>query len=249
MAGGDFDYDAHGGGYASRRRADPRIEQVVHDTLGAARTVVNVGAGTGSYEPSDRFVVAVEPSAMMRAERAPDRAPVVASFAETLPFLDAAFDAAMAMVTVHQWSDLDAGLAELRRVSRDRVVVLTFDPDALEMFWLDEYAPEITAVEQRRMPAIADVQALLGPTAWVVDVPIPADCTDGFGEAFFGRPERMLDPAVRRAQSAWGFVDDAVEMRFAERLAADLDSGAWDARHGHLRRLPSYVGSLRIIVG
>ena len=155
----------------------------------------------------------------------------------------------MAMVTVHQWSDLAAGLAELRRVSRDRVVVLTFDPDALGTFWLDEYAPEITAVEQRRMPAIADVQALLGPTAWVVDVPIPADCTDGFGEAFFGRPERMLDPAVRRAQSAWGFVDDAVEMRFAERLAADLDSGAWDARHGHLRRLPSYAGSLRIIVG
>ena len=246
--GGDYDYDARDGGYASVRRADPRIERVVHEALGSARSVVNVGAGTGSYEPDDRFVVAVEPSVVMREQRAAGRAPVVASFAETLPFRAAAFDAATAIITLHQWSDLGAGLAEMRRVSRDRVVVLTFDPDALDAFWLDEYAPEITAVERRRMPAIADVQALLGPTAQVVDVPIPAGCTDGFGEAFFGRPERMLDPAVRHAQSAWGFVDGTVEARFVARLAADLDSGAWDERHGHLRELPAYPGSLRIIV-
>jgi hypothetical protein len=248
MAGGDFDYETRGCGYAAERRADPRIERIVWDALGAARSVVNVGAGTGSYEPRDRFVLAVEPSAVMREQRAGGRAPVVASSAEALPFRDDAFDAAMAIVTVHQWSDVGAGLAEMRRISSERVVVLTFDPDTLHTFWLDEYAPEITAVERRRMPAIAEVQALLGPTASVVEVPVPADCTDGFGEAFFGRPERMLDPVVRRAQSAWGFVDESVEEQFAERLTADLESGAWDERHGHLRELPAYPGSLRIIV-
>jgi hypothetical protein len=244
---GDVDYERAGTGYSTHRRADPRIEGVVHAALGDARSVVNVGAGCGSYEPRDRAVVAVEPSAAMRRQRPDGRVPVVAGYAEALPFRTGAFDAAMAMVTAHQWTDLEAGLHELRRVAR-RVVVLTFDPHALESSWLHEYAPEVTAVERRRMPSIERCRAALGAATTVVPIPIPADCTDGFGEAFFGRPERMLDPAVRAAQSAWSFVGRDAEERFAERLGVDLASGRWDERHGHLRTLAAYEGSLRLVV-
>jgi len=245
---GDFDYEAHGAGYAAIRRPDPRIAAQVHAALGAARTVVNVGAGAGSYEPEDRAVVAVEPSATMRAQRPRHRLPAVDATAERLPFDDGAFDAAMAMITIHQWPDLHRGLGEMRRVARGPVVILTFDGAALDRLWLAGYVPELVVAEARRMPPIDRVLAALGGTGTVAEVPIPLDCTDGFTEAFYGRPERFLDPDVRRAQSAWGFVAPGVEDRAVAHLARDLDSGAWDARFGALRTQPWFVGAMRLIV-
>jgi SAM-dependent methyltransferase len=246
---GDFDYETKGHGYAAQRRPDPRIATMIHAALGDARTVLNVGAGAGSYEPADRYVVAVEPSARMRAQRPPTAVPALDATAEHLPFDDDSFDAAMATVTVHQWSDPARGLAELRRVARGPVAVLTFDGDALDRLWLAEYAPEFIAAERRRYPPIATIAAAVGAGAEVAEVPIPIDCVDGFTEAYYARPERFLDPEVRAAQSAWGFVDDAATARAVDRLRADLDSGAWDARHGHLRSRPRFIGSLRLIVG
>jgi SAM-dependent methyltransferase len=194
-------------------------------------------------------VVAVEPSASMRAQRPPHRAPAIAASAEDLPFDDNSFDAAMATVTVHQWSDTERGLRELRRVSRGPVVVLTFDGDALDLLWLAEYAPELIAAERRRYPPIDTIAALIGTESQVQAVPIAIDCVDGFGEAYYARPERFLDPTVRKAQSAWGFIDAAAEARAVDRLRRDLGSGAWDARYGHLRDQPEFVGSLRLIIG
>lgn len=250
MAGpaGDFDYESHGSGYASIRRPDPRIAAMVHAALGSAQTVLNVGAGAGSYEPDDRVVLAVEPSAVMRAQRPRGRVPAIDAVAERLPFDDGSFDAAMAMVTIHQWPDPAAGLRELRRVARGPVVVLTFDGDELERLWLAEYAPELMAAERRRYPAMASISAALGGGMTADVVAIPFDCTDGFTEAFYGRPERFLDDAVRKAQSAWGFIDDAAEARAVASLAADLESGRWDERFGHLRSQPTFAGSLRLLV-
>lgn len=246
---GDFDYETKGRGYSAQRRPDPRIGAMIVDALGDARTVLNVGAGAGSYEPTDRYVVAVEPSAGMRAQRPPGRVPALDATAERLPFDDGSFDAVMATVTVHQWADPTAGLAELRRVARGPVVVLTFDGDALDLLWLAEYSPELVTAERRRYPAISAIAAAIGAHTDVIEVPIPIDCVDGFTEAYYARPERFLDPSVRAAQSAWGFVSGPATTRAVESLRADLASGAWDARHGHLRTQPSFVGSLRLLVG
>jgi SAM-dependent methyltransferase len=201
---GDYDYERGGGSYAEHRRADPRIEAMVHGAIGSARSVINVGAGAGSYEPTDRYVVAVEPSARMRAQRNPARVPAIDATAESLPFDDGAFDAAMATITLHQWSDAAAGLRELRRVARDAVVILTFDPAALDRFWLAEYVPEFVTVEHARYQPLTWIAEQLGGTTTVLRVPVPIDCTDGFTEAFYARPEFFLDDEVRRSQSAWG---------------------------------------------
>ncbi|MFD6753587.1 class I SAM-dependent methyltransferase [Micromonospora gifhornensis] len=246
---GDFDYETKGQGYAAQRRPDPRIGALIHAALGDARTVLNVGAGAGSYEPTDRYVLALEPSARMRGQRPATAVPALDAAAESIPFDDDAFDAVMATVTVHQWADTARGLAELRRVARGPVVVLTFDGAALDRFWLAEYAPELIAVERRRYPAISTIAEAIGTEVSVIEVPIPVDCVDGFTEAYYARPERLLDPAVRAAQSAWGFVDEAATTRAVERLRDDLDSGVWEARHGHLRTQPTFNGSLRLIVG
>src|SRR6185503_6548509 len=162
LSTGDFDYDAHGQGYARQRRADPRIAALVHAALGPARTVVNVGAGAGSYEPEDRHVIAIEPSKAMRAQRPARLSPAIDAVAENLPLDDDSVDAAMAMITIHQWTDAERGLAELRRVARGPVVVLTFDGEALDRFWLADYAPELIAAERSRFPSIASIRAALG---------------------------------------------------------------------------------------
>ncbi len=247
--GGDFDYDSHGSGYATQRRSDPRIAACIQRALGEARTVLNVGAGTGSYEPRDRVVLAVEPSATMRTQRLGDASPAIRGVAEALPFDDRSFDAVMAVMTAHQWAGLDRGLGELRRVSRGPVVVVAGDGETLPRFWLNDYASELIAAEQRRYPPIASIAARLGAWAEVSTIPIPIDCTDGFCEAFYARPQRLLDPAVRAAQSSWGFVAPEVQPRFVETLSADLASGRWEKRYGFWRDLPAYDGSLRLIVG
>jgi SAM-dependent methyltransferase len=246
-AAGDFDYETGGRGYAVQRRTDPRIAAYVHAALGPAATVINVGAGAGSYEPADRVVTAIEPSAAMRAQRPAHLVPAVDAVAEDLPFGDDSFDAAMAMVTVHQWRDAEQGLRELRRVSRGPVVVLTFDGDALDIFWLARYVPELITAERRRYPAIDQIRAVLGGQSAVTPIPVPIDCVDGFTEAYYARPEAFLDPAVRRSQSAWGFVEPAAEERAVARLRDDLASGQWERDNGALRTQPEFTGSLRLI--
>jgi SAM-dependent methyltransferase len=245
---GDFDYELNGTDYSDRRRQDPTIAALVRHSLGAAQSVINVGGGAGSYEPDDLDVTAVEPSASMRSQRPPDRRAAIDAVAEALPFSDDTFDAAMASVTVHQWSDQDQGLRELRRVSRGPVVILTFDGGALDRFWLAHYAPELIDAERRRYPPIDHICQVLGGTATVTAIPIPADCPDGFTEAFYARPEQFLDPAVRRSQSAWGFVSSEEERGAVDRLHHDLETGEWDRRYGSLRAQPTYTGSLRLVV-
>ncbi len=246
---GDVDYARHGTDYAGHRRTDARIASLVVAALGNAHSVLNVGAGTGSYEPKDRTVVAVEPSPAMIGQRPAGRAPVVRAVAEALPFGDATCDASMAMVTVHQWPDPVAALAEMRRVTDGPVVILTFDREALDRLWLMEYAPELRAAEAARYPDVAAIAEALGPDSQMVEVPIPLDCVDGFTEAFYGRPEAFLDPSVRRSQSAWTFLEPGVEQRVVASLADDLASGWWDERFGHLRTQPQFVGAVRLITG
>ena len=245
---GDVDYEERGRGYAQRRRGDPRIAALVRAALGRSRTVLNVGAGAGSYEPTDLEVTAVEPSATMRAQRPAHLAAAIDAVAEDLPFGDGSFDAAMATVTIHQWSDLDRGLRELRRVSRGPVVVLTFDGDALGEYWLAHYAPALIEAERRRYPEIDHVRDVLGGATSVAVVPVPRECSDGFTEAYFAHPEALLDDDVRRAQSAWSFVDDEVERASIQHLRNDLDSGEWERRFGGVRSLPFFMGSLRLVV-
>ena len=241
------DFEQHGRTYARHRRPDPRIAERIHAALGDARTVLNVGAGTGSYEPTDRWVLAVEPSATMRAQRSADAAPAICAHAEALPFDDDAVDATMACVTIHHWEPPDLGLAELRRVSRGPVVIFTFELDKLPPWQLD-FLAEGVAIERPRFPAIDDVVDALGGRTRVERIPTPGDCVDGFFEAFWRRPEALLDPSVRGAQSMWAMLDPGVEERIVARLSAALESGAWDAEHGHLRQQESYDGALRLVI-
>ena len=246
---GDANYAVIGTGYTSYRQPDPRIAAFLRRQLGDAGTVLNVGAGAGSYEPLDVELTAVEPSASMRAQRPAHLAKAVDAVAERLPFAGRSFDASMATFTVHQWADLWAGLREMRRVTRGPILILSCDPALLYRSWLAEYAPEMIAVEARRYPPIPAIAEGLGGAVDTIPVPIPFDCTDGFGEAYYGRPERLLDPGARKANSAWSFVEPAIEHRFVDTLQNDLARGVWDARFGHLRKLPEFKGSLILIVG
>lgn len=245
---GDVDYGTVGSVYSRYRQPDPRFEAAIELELGDAVTVLNVGAGAGSYEPTDRQVTAVEPSASMRAQRPRWRVPAIDATADALPFEDDSFDASMATFSVHQWPDLAAGLVEMRRVTRGPVVIFGGDPAHLADFWLNDYAPEVIATEERRYPAIASLVAGLGASVDVIVVEVPLDCADGLNQAYYGRPEALLDPGARRANSAWGFVGPEVEQRFVRDLTADLASGEWDRRFGHLRTQPYFDGSLRLVV-
>jgi len=245
---GDTDYDHSGAKYETRRRADPQIARRILDAVGDAATVLNVGAGAGSYEPPDRYVLAVEPSAAMRARRqAVGATPAVDASAEAVPLDDDAVDAALAIFTVHQWTDLAAGLGEMRRVARGPVVIVTLDGAQLGDFWLHEYLPDRLGTVRQRFPAVEDIRRLLGGSSVVEPVPIPLDCSDGFVEAFYGRPEALLDPAVRDAQSGWQFLDEQLTEQGLEQLADDLRTGEWDRRHGHLRGTSAYTGPLNLI--
>jgi len=224
-------YDTIGQGYALHRRPDPNIDAAIRAALGPARTVVNVGAGTGGYEPDDRLVVAVEPSRVMIAQRPRGSAPVVAAVAEALPFADGSFDASLAVLTVHHWPDPVRGLAELRRVAR-RHVVFTWDPAAVVAadFWLTrDYFPSLSD-DLVRLAALPEVLAAF-PEADVHAVPIPHDCRDGFMAAYWRRPETYLDPAVRRGISSFAARDHAEVADGLARLAEDLAAGRWLSRN------------------
>jgi SAM-dependent methyltransferase len=241
-------YDAIGRTYSATRGTDPRIAARIWDALGDARTVVNVGAGTGSYEPPDRDVTAVEPSAVMIAQRPPGAAPAVQASAEALPFEDASFDAAMAVLTLHHWSDLRGGCAELRRVARDRVVVFSWDPTYVGRMWLGpEYFPQYSRENAEGFPSLAEQAAALGAEAEVV--PIPWDCRDGFFSAFWRRPEAYLDPAVRAGISTLAKRSEDELAEGLARLRADLESGAWARRHADLLERDELDLGYRLLVG
>jgi SAM-dependent methyltransferase len=226
-------YDRIGRTYSATRQTDPRIAARIWAALGDARTVVNVGAGTGNYEPPDRDVTAVEPSAVMIAQRPPDAAPAVQASAEQLPFADASFDAAMAVLTLHHWSDWRAGLTELRRVAREQVVVLSWDPTYRRALWLtSEYFDFLADDDAEQFPTIEEQAAVLD--ARVEGVPVPWDCADGFYSAFWRRPEAYLRPEVRAGISVLARRTDAELADGLRRLRDDLDSGAWARRHADL---------------
>jgi SAM-dependent methyltransferase len=227
-------YDRIGATYAVTRRSDPRIERHIAEALGDARSVVNVGAGTGAYEPRDRDVVAVEPSAVMIAQRAPDAAPAVQAFAGALPFGDGEFDAALAVLTMHHWPDWRAGVAELRRVARRRIVMLTFDPAYIAQYWLvRDYLPQIAAADEARFPPLATVAEALGG-AESVTVPIARDCSDGFLCASWQRPLAYLEAGVRANISSLAPLDPAVAAEALGRLERDVADGTWAERNADL---------------
>jgi SAM-dependent methyltransferase len=241
-------YDTIGATYTATRRTEPRIAAQVWTALGDARTVLNVGAGTGSYEPSDREVTAVEPSAVMRAQRPVGAARSVAATAERLPFEDQSFDAAMAFATVHHWPDPIAGLREMRRVAR-RVVLFTHDTSDngwLRRFWLTrDYLPEVAEFLVGR-PSLTELASAIG--ARVEPVLIPWDCADGFFEAYWRRPEAYLDEHVRRGVSVWARVGPAAEQRAVRSLRRDLASGAWAERNRDLLDLDAAELGLRLLI-
>ena len=240
-------YDRIGRAYARHRRPDPRIAAQIVAALGDAETVVDVGAGTGSYEPSDRRVVAVEPSTVMIAQRPSGAAPVLRAVAEQLPFCDRAFDAALALLTVHHWPDRARGMAELARVA-DRRVVFTFDPEVHYRFsLLDEYFPAAMENERHRVPSIDEVATAIGATRVEV-VPVHHDCSDGFGWAYWRRPEAYLDPEVRSCISMFARLDPVDVEPGVDRLRRDLESGAWHERHRDLLGREWVDGGYRLVI-
>ena len=244
-------YERIGRGYATTRREDPQIKALIDDALGDAATVVNVGAGTGSYEPRDRHVIAIEPSDVMAAQRPPGLAPAIRATAGSLPLRDASVDAAMAILTVHHWdAELERGIRELRRVTRDTIVILTFDAEVSSRMWLvADYLPELAELDRRTFPTIHRLTDLLGrPDTRVETVEVTRDTPDWTFAAFWAHPERVLDPAARASTSGLARMDPAVIERLVTRLGDDLESGAWDARHGDLRRLDAYDAGLRLVV-
>jgi SAM-dependent methyltransferase len=226
-------YDDIGVGYRDRRRPDPRVAAAISRALAGADSVVNVGAGAGSYEPADRFVVAVEPAMTMIRQRRAGSAPVVQAVAADLPFRDAGFAVALAILTIHHWPDKARGLDELARVARRRVVVVTWDP-SISGFWLaDDYFPEIFETDRKIFPTIEDYRRALGRID-VSPMPIPHDCVDGFLGAYWRRPHAYLDAGVRGAISTFAKLPPRSVESGVERLRRDLEDGTWARRHGHL---------------
>jgi SAM-dependent methyltransferase len=231
-------YDRISSNYAQVRREDPRIAARIHQALGDATTVLNVGAGTGNYEPRDRDVVSVEPSLAMIVQRRDRSSRVVRGVAEALPMRSDSADVAMAVLTLHHWSDLDAGLREMARVA-PRQLIFLFDAADTNRFWAMEYFPEaLDLASERRAPDVERLRTVLDVTE-CQPVPIPIDCTDGIGAAYWGRPEAYLDPAVQQGMSWLAQLPSPVRASGTARLAEDLRSGRWDERFGHFRGEPA----------
>jgi SAM-dependent methyltransferase len=211
--------------------------------LGPAKTVLNVGAGTGSYEMADKSITAIEPSIEMIKQRSASAAHVIQGSAEDLPFDDKSFDASMAILTVHHWTDKQKGLNEMRRVTRGPIVILTFDP-LFQTYWLADYFPELVMLDETQMPRITDYEEWLGPV-YVKPVMIPHDCTDGFQCAYWRRPAAYLDPKVRAAMSSFQAIDNVTTG--LKRLESDLKSGAWAKRYSELLDLDEYDFGYRLV--
>ncbi|HWH93787.1 MAG TPA: methyltransferase domain-containing protein [Baekduia sp.] len=243
-------YDRIGDGYARTRREEPRFAAAIHAALGDARTVVNVGAGAGSYEPSDRHVIAIEPSDVMAAQRPRHLAPAIRAGAGALPLRDGAVDAAMAVLTIHHWdAEQERGVRELRRVARGPVVILTYDPRVSAAMWLmADYLPEVAALDDRIFPHPERLAAWLGGDVAIEPLPIPRDTVDWMLGSFWAHPERVLDADARAATSGFARMAPAIAARCVAAVQRDLASGAWDARHGHLRALDAYDAGLRLVV-
>jgi SAM-dependent methyltransferase len=236
-------YDQIGINYAELRKPDPRIAAAVLEVLGEAETVLNVGAGTGSYEPADRAVTAVEPSLEMIRKRPPSLATVIQASAGHLPFGDETFDASMAVLTVHHWPDKEAGLREMRRVTRGRIVLLTFDPAARP--WLTDYLPELATLDETQMPPLPNYEEWLGPVQ-VTPLPLPHDCSDGFLYAYWRRPWAYLDPHIRSGSSSFWAIESVGDG--LQRLKQDLDTGEWQRRYAELLSLAAYDAGYRLVV-
>jgi SAM-dependent methyltransferase len=236
-------YDSIGINYAQLRKPDPRIAAAIQAALGPAETVLNVGAGTGSYEPVDRQVTAVEPSLEMIRQRSPSAAKVVQASAENLPFDDDAFDASMAILTIHHWPNKEMGLREMRRVTRGRIVLLTFDPSRRP--WLTDYFPELATLDEAQMPAMSHYQRWLGAVS-VVPLPVPHDCSDGFLYAYWRRPEMYLDARMRSGSSSfWAMGSTETGL---QRLRQDLETGEWKRRYAELLTQDTYDAGYRLVV-
>ncbi len=243
-------YDSIGVGYAKTRREDPRLSARIGAALGAARTVVNVGAGAGSYEPRDRYVIAIEPSDVMASQRPPDLAPAIRATADDLPLRDGAVDAAMAVLTVHHWDDRQRrGVEELRRVARGPVVILTYDPAVSAAMWLmRDYLPEVAELDHRIFPPPAQLAGWLGGEVSTETVPIPADTSDWTLGSFWAHPERVLDKSARDATSGFARMPPGVVARVVAAVARDLATGTWDRRYGRLRELGEFDAGLRLLI-
>lgn len=243
-------YDTIGHGYARTRREDPRFRALIHAALGDARTVVNVGAGAGGYEPDDRHVIAVEPSDVMAAQRPLHLAPAIRATADHLPLRDGSVGAAMAILTLHHWDEArERGVRELRRVARGPVVILTYDPAVSGAMWLmADYLSEVAELDHRIFPPPDQIAAWLGGDVHITSVPIPRDTPDWMLGSFWAHPERVLDPQARGATSGFARMPPAVVERVVREVSRDLASGAWDARHGHLRKLDALDVGLRLVV-
>ncbi len=235
-------YDSIGNGYSDLRRADARIAASIYSALGDARRVVNVGAGAGSYEPRDREVIAVELSQTMIRQRPPGAAAVVQASATDLPFRDDCFEAAMALLTIHHWPDAERGLREMQRISRRRVLLLTYDPN--RRFWLHEYFPQIAEIDLQIMPRMEQLTRVLGRIE-VCEVAIPHDCSDGFLGAYWRRPAAYLDERTRAAISTFARIDASAGL---QRLRDDLASGRWQEGHGYLLEQESLDVGYRLVV-
>jgi SAM-dependent methyltransferase len=240
-------YDRIGRGYAKTRQADPRIAARIEAALGDAESVVNVGAGAGSYEPADRDVIAVEPSQEMIAQRGPGAAQAICGSAERLPLPDDSADAAMTILSVHHWGDPARGISEMRRVAHRRIVVLTYDPDCVLRWWLSDYAPQIAADDAERFPSLDALREWLDGGA-VETVEVPSDCSDLFLGALWARPELVLADEIRASTSGFARMNTAREQEAVARLKADLESGAWDERYGDLRGMDELDVGLRLVV-
>jgi SAM-dependent methyltransferase len=245
-------YDSIGRTYTATRATDPRIAAAVWNALGDARTVLNVGAGTGHYEPTDREVTALEPSPVMIAQRPPGAAPVVPGRAEALPFEDDSFDAVMAVLSDHHWSDRLRGLAELRRVARQRIVLFNANPGEADLFWMTtDYLPEFLELIPQRYRRAGiwrdELRDALGPVE-LTPVPIAHDCADGFYGAYWRRPEAYLDPEVRAGISVFAQVSSGAVARAIDALGADLVTGRWQERHRELLSLDELHLGFYVIV-
>lgn len=247
MGAGRHRYDEIGRSYTKTRREDPRVAAVIRSCLGTATTIVNVGAGAGSYEPADRAVVAVDPSVQMLRQRQARTINVVRGIAEALPFPDHAFDAAMAVLTVHHWSDPRVGLQEMRRVSR-RQVVFFFEPLRTHNFWGLEYFPEALALPSETNPPDEQLLREHLDVQEVHEVLVPHDCLDGFGAAYWARPKAYLNRDIQDGMSWLALLPDDVRERGTRQLEADLASGEWDRRHGHLRKQAAFDAGYRIAI-